>query len=74
MGVAMIVLGGLGLLGVIAASILWPADDPDSVEHSHDNLPADHPHLRDAVRENGVWRHRHLLVIDDEHRAWPTQG
>ncbi len=73
-GVAMIVLGSIGLLGVIAAWQVWPADDPDSVEHMHDNLPDDHPHLRDAVRKDGVWRHRHVFVIDDEHRAWPTQG
>jgi hypothetical protein len=26
------------------------------------------------VLRDGVWRHRHLLIIDDEHRAWPTQG
>lgn len=74
MGVAMIVLGGLGLLGVVAAWTLWPADDPDIVDHTHDDLPEDHPHLRDAVLRDGVWRHRHLLIIDDEHRAWPTQG
>jgi MFS family permease len=74
MGAAMILLGGLGLLGVIAAALVWPAGDPDSIEHVHADLPADHPHLHDAVRKGGVFRHRHLLVIDDEHRAWPTQG
>ena len=73
-GAAMIVLGGLGMIGVIAAMAVWPAADPDIVDHVHDNLPKDHPHLRDAVLRDGVWRHRHVFVIDDEHRVWPTQG
>ncbi|MGI9417922.1 MAG: MFS transporter, partial [Geminicoccaceae bacterium] len=74
MGPAMIALGGLALIGAAAAWIAWPAEDPEMVEHIHADLPAGHPHLRDAVRRGGVWRHRHVFVIDDEHRAWPTQG
>lgn len=74
MGAAMIVLGGLGLIGVTVAWIVWPADDPDVVDHAHDDLPDDHPHLQDAVLKDGVWRHRHVFVIDEEHQAWPTQG
>ncbi len=73
-GAAMIALSCLGLLGVFVAWRVWPADDPDSIDHAHDNLPDGHPHLRDAVRKGGVWRHRHVFVIDDEHRAWPTHG
>lgn len=71
MGTAMILLGSLGLIGVIAAWRIWPAGDPDIVDHAHDDLPEGHPHLQDAVRQNGVWRHRHPLIIDDQHRAWP---
>ncbi len=74
MGAAMIVLGMLGLVGVITASLVWPTDDPEVVDHAHNNLPEDHPHLQDAVLKDGVWRHRHVFVIDDEHQAWPTQG
>ena len=74
MGPAMTLLGLLALLGAGAAWLAWPADDPDVVEHVHDDLPSGHPHLRDATRRGGVWRHRHVFVIDDEHRAWPTQG
>ncbi len=74
MGWIMIILGSLALIGTLMAWIVWPADDPDVVDHVHTDLPADHPHLRDATRQAGVWRHRHVFVIDDEHRAWPTQG
>jgi len=74
MGSAMLLLGAVALIGAVAAWLVWPADDPDVVEHVHDDLPADHPHLKNAVRKGRAWRHRHVFVIDDEHRAWPTQG
>ena len=62
-------LVGLALLaaaGVFLAAILWPADDPVELEHTHDNLPLDHPHL------HGHRRHSHPLVIDDSHPRWAT--
>lgn len=74
MGWIMIILCGLAATGSIIAWIVWPAEDPDIVEHAHADLPADHPHLQNATQRGGVWRHRHIFVIDDEHRAWPTQG
>lgn len=74
MAVAMVVLGGLASIGTVVAAMLWPSDDPDVIEHVHDDLPDDHPHLRDATRQRGGRRHRHAFVIDDEHRVWPTQG
>ena len=62
--VTLLVLAGVAGLGCFAAARLWPAEDDAEVEHTHDNLPLDHPHL------NGVRRHRHALVIDDEHPSW----
>lgn len=59
--VGLAVLSGTGLA---AALRLWPRADPDVVEHTHDNLPLDHPHL------NGARRHAHSLVIDDNHWHW----
>ncbi len=65
----------LGLLGAIAfaatlmAPRLWPAGSGPEIEHDHPDLPPDHPHLA-----NGGQRHAHVFIIDDEHRAWPTQG
>lgn len=74
MNMAMVVLGLLGLIGIIAAGLVWPADDPAIIEHVHDDLPDDHPHIRDALPHGRGRRHRHVFVIDDEHRVWPTQG
>jgi len=74
MGSAFMALGICAAFGVLAAWLLWPADDPEIIEHLHRDLPPGHPHLGDAVREDGAWRHRHVFVIDDEHRVWPTQG
>jgi hypothetical protein len=67
---AMILMGVLAAAGVLAARIMWPAPDLTEVAHDHPDLPPDHPHLK----AHGRARHRHAFVIDDEHRAWPTQG
>ena len=58
---------GLALLaaaGALAALRLWPADEPAETEHTHADLPLDHPHLR------GKRTHSHAYVIDDLHRHW----
>ena len=64
---ALVVLALLAAAGAAAALRLWPADDPETVEHSHDNLPLDHPHLQ------GSRRHAHPFVVDDVHPRWATQ-
>ena len=64
---ALLVLSGLGACGVAAAVRLWPADDLDVIEHSHDDLPPGHPHLMGS----GSHRHSHTYVIDDLHAHWP---
>ena len=63
---ALVVLATLAGAGIIAARQLWPAGDALEVEHTHDNLPPDHPHLQ------GHRRHSHALVIDDRHPRWAT--
>lgn len=70
--VAMMLLGVLAFAGVAIAVVLWPAGDPQELAHEHPDLPTDHPHLR----EHGIKQttHRHVFIIDDEHRAWPTHG
>lgn len=69
---AMTVLGAIGMGGWLLALRLWPADDRQVLEHEHRDLPQDHPHLRDHPVRGA--RHRHVFVIDDEHRVWPTHG
>jgi predicted MFS family arabinose efflux permease len=70
--VAMAILGAMALGGAATALAVWPADDAPVLDHTHPDLPANHPHLREHPG-NGA-RHRHAFVIDDEHRVWPTHG
>jgi MFS family permease len=58
----------LAALGTIAAFWLWPAHDPEIVEHDHRDLPPDHPHLLEGHPEG---RATHIYVADDLHRDWP---
>lgn len=63
------ILGGMTLAGIIAAAMLWPAEDPDVLTHAHPDLPEGHAHLTDA---DGSRTHAHPFVIDDLHRRWPA--
>ena len=61
---ALAVMAGIGALSAVR---LWPQEDPEVFEHSHDNLPLDHPHLK------GARRHAHQFVVDDQHPRWASQ-
>ena len=61
-----VVLGLIALVAVIAAAKLWPAVDPEQIEHEHADLDEEHVHLA-----GGGKRHCHHYVIDDYHRDWP---
>ena len=61
------VLAALAGGGALSALRLWPREDPEILEHSHDNLPLDHPHLK------GERRHAHPFVVDDQHPRWASQ-
>jgi hypothetical protein len=60
-------LAALAGVGAISALRLWPQEDPEVLEHSHDNLPLEHPHLK------GARRHAHPFVVDDQHPRWASQ-
>lgn len=62
---ALLGLACLAFGGVLLALSVWPKSDPSEVEHTHDNLPRDHPHLQGGTR-----RHSHPLVIDADHPHW----
>ncbi|WP_103332048.1 MFS transporter [Pseudotabrizicola formosa] len=64
---ALIVLAVLAGGGVIFALRVWPQNDPEIIEHSHDSLPLDHPHI------HGTRRHAHAFVIDENHARWASQ-
>ncbi|WP_122523193.1 MFS transporter [Pannonibacter phragmitetus] len=68
--VTAVVLSIAAASGVVLAFIVWPAEDPDVIEHDHANLPADHPHVAEAAHDR---RHAHAYVIDDMHAAWPRE-
>lgn len=63
-----LVLAAVTLVGVGGALLMWPAKDPEVIEHDHPDLAADDPHLAGASRK----RHTHVFVIDDVHTRWPT--
>jgi H+ antiporter protein len=66
------VLAVLTLLGAGIAASLWPAVDPEVIEHEHPELSSDHPHMRDG--HSGDRRHAHGFVIDELHRRWPADA
>ena len=68
MPTALATLGVVSLGAVAAAARLWPASDPDLVEHMHADLDPDHPHLQADCGQ----RHAHAFVIDDLHQRWPA--
>lgn len=65
--VALEVLAGIAAVGTAAALWLWPKEDPESLAHTHDNLPPDHPHIR-----TGRY-HSHVFVVDRNHPRWASQ-
>jgi H+ antiporter protein len=62
---AFAVLALLAGAGLISGVVLWTRDDTETIEHTHDDLPEDHPHV-----QNGR-SHSHPIVIDDYHQHWP---
>ncbi|WP_349506776.1 MFS transporter [Agrobacterium pusense] len=64
----------IAVCALIIAARLWPSADPDEIEHVHDALDPDHPHLAGADRIVGGHRHVHAYVIDSHHQEWPRSG
>lgn len=58
----------IAAIGTLLAAWLWPSNDPDTVSHTHDNLPAGHPHLKEGHGQEAT---SHAFVIDDLHSTWP---
>ncbi len=67
-------LGLAALMAVLVALRVWPADDPDVIEHEHADLPAGHAHLHDGAPAANGLRHSHPYVVDDHHPRWPGPG
>lgn len=69
---AALCLALLATSGLAVAMVLWPSDDNAEIEHDHDDLPANHPHLAEGARRGGH-RHTHAIVIDRLHPEWPSR-
>ncbi|SSC67984.1 MFS transporter [Ciceribacter selenitireducens] len=66
------VLGILAGLGLIAAVRVWRPSDEADIEHSHDDLEENHPHLMEGHHRYGH-RHSHAFMIDRLHPDWPRE-
>ena len=64
---ALVALATLAAAAIAAACALWPKGDPEVLEHTHDSLPIDHPHL------DGERRHAHPFIVDDDHPRWSSR-
>ncbi len=58
----------LGVISLVVARRIWPADTALSLPHQHPDLPLDHPHL---AGHGG--HHSHPFVIDAHHPHWPVE-
>lgn len=68
------VLAAVAAFSVAVAAIAWPSADPEELEHTHADLPADDPHLSDARPGANGLTHSHAFVVDRLHRDWPSPG
>jgi len=64
-------LGLVATIAVLFAAIIRPVHDPGLVEHMHEDLNDLDPHIADAKRIGGGYRHSHPFVIDSHHPEWP---
>ncbi|MEQ1404057.1 MFS transporter [Neorhizobium sp. Rsf11] len=69
---AAIVLAVVAGLGFIVAIWAWRASDEMEVEHSHDDLAENDPHLMEGRHRHGH-RHSHAFMIDRLHPEWPRE-
>ncbi|WP_454287866.1 MFS transporter [Rhizobium arsenicireducens] len=66
------VLGIVAGLGFIAAVRVWQPSDEAEIEHSHDDLADNDPHLMEGHQRHGH-RHSHAFMIDRLHPDWPRE-
>ena len=66
MAAAFAAMAILATIGVLAAARLWPAEDPDRIEHLHDDEDVG-PEHRKLHAEGG-----HDFVLDRKHPNWPS--
>jgi H+ antiporter protein len=70
MTVTFAVLAAITALGLVVAWKVWPAEDPDVIEHSHTDDAGVQAHLTENYA-TGTATHSHAYVIDEHHARWP---
>lgn len=70
LGETALILSVIAVIGLAAALTLWPTSSDQEIEHSHEDLPDQDPHLQEGTR-CGHHRHSHAIVIDRLHPEWP---
>lgn len=68
-----VIMAAIAAAALAAAFAMWPATDPDVVDHHHDDLADDDPHWTEGGHRLGH-RHAHGFVIDTLHPQWPRHG
>jgi predicted MFS family arabinose efflux permease len=69
---ATFVILALAAMAATALAIgLWPAYDPEVIEHEHTEPEIAHLHGPQGVPVAHGVRHAHAFLIDDQHRHWP---
>ncbi|MCP3798040.1 MFS transporter [Allokutzneria sp. A3M-2-11 16] len=74
MPITLLLLAMVAAGGMVFAARVWPVHDPSTVEHVHDNLAPDDPHLLNAVPSGRGWVHAHEFAIDRVHPRWPQRS
>ncbi|MFC0387705.1 MFS transporter [Muricoccus vinaceus] len=72
-GVAFAAFAIIAAAATFLATKLWPGSDEDLVEHTHNDLPQSHPHLRAGVQTGGGPQHAHASTDDELHANWPER-
>ncbi len=62
---AFVTLAVLAAIGLAGALVFWPNSEAEVLQHTHENLADDHPHVRHGRS------HAHPYIIDDHHPHWP---
>ncbi|MBB6178315.1 MFS transporter [Pseudorhizobium flavum] len=70
LGETALILSVIAVTGLAAALTLWPTSSDQEIEHSHEDLPDQDPHLQEGT-PRGNHRHSHAIVIDRLHPEWP---
>ena len=71
MGETLLIFAAASVIAISVGLWVWPTSTGSELQHSHDDLPPGHPHLKGQSPQTS--RHRHAIVIDDEHRVWPDR-